>query len=60
MFAGELRQPYPAANVTAGRMIAGNGDVLTSAGATAFLNLVLYLLERFVGHDRANLAPKFS
>jgi transcriptional regulator GlxA family with amidase domain len=58
MFADELRRRYPAINVTAGQMIVDNGDVITSGGATAFLNLVLYLVERFAGHDRANLAAK--
>jgi transcriptional regulator GlxA family with amidase domain len=58
MFAGELRRRYPAVSVTAGPMIVDNGDVITSGGATAFLNLVLYLVERFAGHDRANLAAK--
>jgi transcriptional regulator GlxA family with amidase domain len=58
MFAEELRRRYPAVNVTADRMIVDNGDVITSGGATAFLNLVLYLVERFAGHDRANLAAK--
>ena len=38
--------------------IADIGGVITSGGATAFLNLVLYLMERFAGHDRANLAAK--
>jgi len=32
--------------------------VITSGGATAFLNLVLYLVERFAGHDHADLAAK--
>ena len=58
MFAGELHRRYPAVNVTADRMIVDTGDVITSGGATAFLNLVLYLVERFAGHDRANLAAK--
>jgi transcriptional regulator GlxA family with amidase domain len=58
MFAEELRRRYPAVRVTADRMIVDNGDVITSGGATAFLNLVLYLVERFVGHDRANLAAR--
>jgi transcriptional regulator GlxA family with amidase domain len=58
MFAGELHSRYPAVTVTADRMIIDNGDVITSAGATAFLNLILYLTERFAGHDRANLAAK--
>lgn len=58
LFAGELGRRYPAVKVTADQMIVDNGDVITSGGATAFLNLVLYLVERFAGHDRANLAAK--
>jgi transcriptional regulator GlxA family with amidase domain len=58
LFADELRRRYPAVQVTAGQMIVDNGDVITSGGATAFLNLVLYLVERFAGHERANLAAK--
>jgi transcriptional regulator GlxA family with amidase domain len=58
MFAGELRRRYPAVTVTADQMIVDTGDVITSGGATAFLSLVLYLVERFAGHDRANLAAK--
>ena len=58
MFAEELHRRYPAVTVTADRMIVDHGDVLTSGGATAFLNLVLYLVERFAGHERANLAAK--
>src|SRR5262249_19687300 len=54
MFAGELRRRYPAVQVTADQMIVDNGDVITSGGATALLNLVLYLVERFARHGRAN------
>jgi transcriptional regulator GlxA family with amidase domain len=58
MFAEELARRYPAVRVTPDKMIVDNGDVITSGGATSFLNLVLYLVERFAGHDRANLAAK--
>src|SRR6516162_7365002 len=58
MFAGELARRFPAVRVTADKMIVDNGDVITSGGATAFLNLVLYLVERFAGHERANLAAR--
>jgi transcriptional regulator GlxA family with amidase domain len=58
LFADELRRRYPAVRVTADQMIVDNGDVITSGGATAFLNLVLYLVERFAGHERANLAAR--
>jgi transcriptional regulator GlxA family with amidase domain len=57
MFAAELRRRYPAVIVT-DRMIVDTGDVITSGGATSFLNLVMYLVERFAGHERANLAAR--
>jgi len=58
LFAEELRRRYPSIEVAVDRMIVDHGDVITSGGATAFLNLVLYLLERFGGRQRANLAAR--
>jgi transcriptional regulator GlxA family with amidase domain len=58
LFADDLRRRYPTIDVRIDRMIIDHGDVITSGGATAFLNLVLYLVERFGGHERANLAAK--
>jgi transcriptional regulator GlxA family with amidase domain len=58
LFADQLQQRYPSVEVLADRMIIDTGDVITSGGATAFLNLVLYLVERFGGHARANIAAK--
>ena len=58
LFAEELHQRYPTVEVHADRMIIDTGDVISSGGATAFLNLVLYLVERFGGHARANIAAK--
>ena len=57
-FAPEMQRRYPSVDVRADRMIIDTGDVITSAGATAFMNLVLYLVERFGGHERANMAAK--
>jgi transcriptional regulator GlxA family with amidase domain len=58
LFAEEMRRRYPSVDVRADRMIIDTGDVITSGGATAFLNLVLYLVERFGGHERASMAAK--
>ena len=58
LFADQLKRRYPSVEVTVDRMVVDHGDVITSGGATAFLNLVLYLLERFGGRQRANLAAK--
>jgi transcriptional regulator GlxA family with amidase domain len=58
LFADELKRRYPSLDVAVDRMVIDHGDVITSGGATAFLNLVLYLVERFGGRERANLAAK--
>jgi transcriptional regulator GlxA family with amidase domain len=58
LFAEELHERYPRVEVRADRMIIDTGDVISSGGATAFLNLVLYLVERFGGHARANSAAR--
>jgi transcriptional regulator GlxA family with amidase domain len=58
LFADDLSRRYPDLEVRVDRMVIDHGDVITSGGATAFLNLVLYLVERFGGHERANLAAK--
>jgi len=58
LFADDLRRRYPDVDVRVDRMVIDHGDVITSGGATAFLNLVLYLVERFGGHERVNLAAK--
>jgi transcriptional regulator GlxA family with amidase domain len=58
MFADTLRSRYPAVRVAVDRLIVDAGDVITSGGATTFLSLVIYLVERFGGHERAALARK--
>lgn len=51
--AEEFRHRYPGVDLVVDQMIVDTGDVITSGGATTFLNLVIYLLERFGGHARA-------
>jgi transcriptional regulator GlxA family with amidase domain len=58
MFADTLRSLYPAVRVTSDRLIVDAGDAITCGGATTFLSLVIYLVERFGGHERAALARK--
>jgi transcriptional regulator GlxA family with amidase domain len=58
LFADELRRRYPKVVLSMDQMIVDDGDIISSGGATAFLNLVLYLVERFGGPDRASLAGK--
>src|SRR5262249_43261990 len=56
LFADELRRRYPKVVLSMDQMIVDDGDIISSGGATAFLNLVLYLVERFGGPDRASFA----
>jgi len=56
--AAELQQRYPNVEVRADQIIIDTGDIISSGGATAFLDLVLYLVERFGGRERATLAAQ--
>ena len=58
MFADTLRRLYPSVKVTSDRLIVDAGDAITCGGATTFLSLVIYLVERFGGHERAAVARK--
>ena len=56
--AAEFERRYPAADLQPARMLIDAGDVITSGGATTFLNLALHLTERFGGRERAAFAAK--
>jgi transcriptional regulator GlxA family with amidase domain len=56
--AAELQQRYPNVDVRADQIVIDTGDIISSGGATAFLDLVLYLVERFGGRERANAAAQ--
>ena len=58
MYAAHMQRRYPAVRVVAERLMVDHGDVITSGGATTFLDLALYLVERFAGRERANAAAR--
>lgn len=58
LYAEGLRRRFPAVRVAAERLLIDHGDVITSGGATTFLDLALYLVERFGGRERANAAAR--
>jgi transcriptional regulator GlxA family with amidase domain len=58
MFADTLRRQYPNIKVTGDQLIVDAGDIITAGGATTFLTLIIYLVERFGGHERAAVARK--
>jgi len=53
-----LRQRYPRVRVRPEATVVDEGSVCTAGGATSFLNLALYLIERWLGADVARLASK--
>lgn len=58
MYAQEFQARYPQVRVASEKLIIDNGDTITSGGATTFLDLALYLVERFAGRDHANAAAR--
>lgn len=54
MHAGELARRFPAVHVRADVLYVDEGDVLTSAGKTAALDLCLHLVRRDLGAAAAN------
>lgn len=53
-----LRESAPGAVVVEGRRIAGAGDVLTSAGISAGIDLALHVVARHHGEDAARLVAR--
>jgi transcriptional regulator GlxA family with amidase domain len=51
--AAQLASQFPQVKVQPERMVVDEGDVITCGGATSFLNLGIYLIERFHSHDMA-------
>ena len=49
---------YPNVELVSDHVVVDEGDVISSGGATTFLNLVVYLAERYGGHERALAAGK--
>ena len=58
LYARELQRRHPAVRVDYQRLVIDHGDIITSGGATTFIDLALYLVERFAGRERANAAAR--
>jgi len=57
-FADLFRQRYPRVDMHPERLIVDEGNVITSGAATSFLDVVLYLIELYSGHEAAILTAK--
>lgn len=58
LYTDKLRAMFPSVIVATERLLIDHGDVITSGGATTFLDLAIYLMERFGGRERANAAAR--
>jgi len=56
--ADQFRETYPKVRVHPERLIVDEGIVITSGAATSFLDLMLYLIELYNGHEAAVLVAK--
>lgn len=58
MAAGEFRRLFPEVELVSNRIIVDEGRLYSSGGATAFLNLTLYLIEKYCGRETAVFISK--
>jgi transcriptional regulator GlxA family with amidase domain len=58
MAAGEFRQLFPDIELVSNKIIVDEGRLFSSGGATAFLNLTLYLIEKYCGRETAVFISK--
>jgi transcriptional regulator GlxA family with amidase domain len=57
-FADEFRRRFPRVDLQERHMVVDEGNIVTCGGATTFLNLMIYLLEKYFSHDLAVHASK--
>ncbi|QKJ32115.1 helix-turn-helix domain-containing protein [Mucilaginibacter mali] len=56
--AGLFRQMYPEVNLVDDKIMTEDDGIYTSGGAYSYLNLIVYLVEKFAGRDIAILISK--
>ncbi len=57
-FANDFRKMYPEANLLDDKIMTEDTGIYTSGGAYSYLNLLLYLIEKFAGREVAVLISK--
>jgi transcriptional regulator GlxA family with amidase domain len=58
MFADSFRQMYPEVNLVVERIITDENGIYSSGGAFSYLNLILYLIEKYAGRQIAVVCSK--
>jgi transcriptional regulator GlxA family with amidase domain len=56
--ADDFKSRYPKVNLVADKIITEDSSIYTSGGAYSYLNLLLYLIEKYAGRDMAILTSK--
>ncbi len=56
--ANEFRRMFPEVNLVTERIITDEQGIYSSGGAFSYLNLILYLIEKYAGRDMAVLSAK--
>ena len=56
--ANEFRKMFPEVNLVTERIITDEQGIYSSGGAFSYLNLILYLIEKYAGRDMAVLSAK--
>jgi transcriptional regulator GlxA family with amidase domain len=57
-FVNEFRSMFPEANLVDDKIMTEDNGIYTSGGAYSYLNLVLYLVEKYAGRDMAIIIAK--
>jgi transcriptional regulator GlxA family with amidase domain len=58
MAAVEFKRMFPEVNLIPDKVVTDEGGIYSSGGAYSYLNLVLYLIEKYAGRDMAILCAK--
>jgi transcriptional regulator GlxA family with amidase domain len=58
MAANEFRQMFPEVNLVTEKILTDEQGIYSSGGAFSYLNLILYLIEKYTGRDMAILSAK--
>ena len=56
--ANDFRQMFPAVKLVTEKVITDEQGLYSSGGAYSYLNLILYLIDKYAGHDMAVLCSK--
>jgi len=59
-FANEFKRRFPRVDLREQQMIVDEGDIVTCGAVTAYLNLIVYLIEKYFGHDIALRTAKMN